>query len=244
MREKYTVEDVNDYINYINDMLKDSNQEELNIPETALTPEVADALGSSLSGIYFALRKKKDQEYEEKQKRQRYERGFADSDVWNMYDWFIKMARPMLQKLRNERSGSPATLGNNYYDEDGLMQNDTCHAEWDEVLDRMIFLLGEMDEDTCSRKNKYQEAWWKSYVEFDKKFDFDEDGLKTSAEKEKEQADSTKHMNSPEDEPNREDIHKLKSQWYDEELKLGEYRNQCKNEFFTLFSKYFWDLWD
>jgi len=32
--------------------------------------------------------------------------------------------------------------------------NDTCHAEWDIILERMIFLWRETDEETCSKKRE------------------------------------------------------------------------------------------
>ena len=37
------------------------------------------------------------------------------------------------------------------------MVNDTCHEEWDKILERMIFLWRETDEESCSKKNPYEE---------------------------------------------------------------------------------------
>ena len=37
---------------------------------------------------------------------------------------------------------------------------------------------------------------------------------------------------------------KVWKSYYDEEIKIDAYREQCKNEAFELFSKYFFDLWD
>ena len=53
--------------------------------------------------------------------------------------------------------GSPAYLGQNYTNEEGILVNDTCHEEWDKILDQMIFLWREIDENTCSQKNPYDE---------------------------------------------------------------------------------------
>lgn len=233
---EYTVEDVNDYINLINDILKEDNQEELNIPESSITPEAADALGGSLRSIYRNLQDKRDREFEEKQKQQRYERGYADSDVWNMDAWFINIVRPMLQQLRNEHQSSPGRL---VEDEEG-----DCHEKWDEILDHMIFLLGEMDEDSCSKQNKYQDAWWKAYEEFEAKYGFGGEGLKSDEERAKEKAEGVKRFYFPSDEPGRDDVKELTNKWMEEEKSLAVYRDQCKNEFFDLFSEYFWDLWD
>ena len=89
--------------------------------------------------------------------------------------------------------GSPASLGDNYVNEEGVLVNDKCHEEWDAVLDKMIFLLGEMDEESCTKKNPHEVG---------------DDG------------------------------------WLKEEENIAKYRDDCKNEFFKLFSEFFWDLWD
>jgi hypothetical protein len=36
----------------------------------------------------------------------------------------------------------------------------------------------------------------------------------------------------------------IKEKYFEYEDKIYEYRNQCKEEFFSLFSEYFWMLWD
>ena len=65
---------------------------------------------------------------------QRFKRGYAYRDVWEMYDWFIKTAKPMLVHLRNHHCGVPMEFENN---EDG----------WDDILDEMIRCLDMMDEE-------------------------------------------------------------------------------------------------
>ena len=67
------------------------------------------------------------------------------------------MIPDMLQNLKDTRHGSPGYLGENYINEDGILVNDTCHEEWDKVLERMIFLWRETDEESCSKKNPYEE---------------------------------------------------------------------------------------
>ena len=122
---------------------------------------------------------KKDKRLERKYGRQRVKRGYSDRDVWDIDLWFLSVMPKMLQQLKETRHGSPAELGESYVNDDGGMVNDKCHEEWDKILDRMIFLLGEMNEDIS--------------------------------------------------EISREKV---------------SYREKCKNEFFELFSKYFWYLWD
>ena len=71
----------------------------------------------------------------------------------------------MLQTLKDTRMGSPGFLGENYTDEDGMLVNDTCHEEWDSILDKMIFLWREAREETCSKKNIYDEEHSKAMDE-------------------------------------------------------------------------------
>lgn len=108
----------------------------------------------------------------------------------------------------------------------------------------MIFLLQEMDEDTCSYKNTYEDEVMKSYDEFWNKYGTFGDGLKTEEEIAKEKEQGNYRMLFPSDEPEREDIKNLFKKYYEEDRKINEYREKCKNEFFDLLSKYFWALWD
>lgn len=85
--------------------------------------------------------------------KQRIVRGYADPDVWNMYGYLQVLMPDMLEYLKNNRCGSPSYLGENYTNEDGLLVNDTCHEEWDKILDRMIFLWKE----TYAHEHKVEE---------------------------------------------------------------------------------------
>lgn len=112
---------------------------------------------------------------------QRAFRGWADCDTWDMDFWFMEVMKPMLQHLRDTHMGHPGDL---------------TEEAWNVVLDRMIFLLTEMDESTCSQQN----AFWK-----------DTDQKQKALER---------------------------------EIDICKYREVCKDEFFRLFSKYFYNLWD
>ena len=65
---------------------------------------------------------------------QRFKRGYAWSDVWSMYGWFMLTLEPMLIHLRHNHVGVPMEFENN-------------SGGWNEVLDEMIHCLGMMDED-------------------------------------------------------------------------------------------------
>lgn len=67
-----------------------------------------------------------------KWKIQRFRRGYADTDVWNMNDWFIGTVRPMLQQLLDGHAGYPVNITN---------------ARWEEELMYMIRCLDNMDEE-------------------------------------------------------------------------------------------------
>lgn len=241
---KYDVDDIAYYLNEINSLLKNENKDELVLPEDSIKGDQVNPIAENLQKIYHELLRRKDEEFDERMKKQRYERGYADIDVWNMYDWFLKTVKPMLMQYRKNHIGSPASLGENYKNEEGIWVNDKCHDEWNVILDRMIFLLNEMDEDTCSMVNPFQEDVEKAHDEFSEKYGVFGDGLKSGEEKEKEKTSGDIRIYFPTDEPGRDDVKQLFADYHNAENAIAEYRNRCKDEFFELFNKYFWDLWD
>ena len=90
--------------------------------------------------------------------KQRITRGYCDCDVWEMFSFLQTLIPDMLQTLKDTRTGSPGYLGENYTNENGILVNDTCHEEWNCILDKMIFLWREAEKDTCSQKNPFDEA--------------------------------------------------------------------------------------
>lgn len=144
-------------------------------------------------------------------------------------DWFLKVIPKILQSYKENRHGSPGQLGEN------------CHEEWDRILDEMIFMFHEADEDSCSKKNKFEESWTKAYEEFENKYGWDGDGLKSKEQKEKEKKEGYSQLLTLGDADEYKEISK---NFLDEELRLEAYRERCKNRAFELLSKYFFDLWD
>ena len=215
-------------------------------------------------------RKKEDRKREEKWKKQRADRGYSDCDVWNIDSWFISTLKPMLEQLGKNNMGYPMSICKEWYDahehELGIAFDDwlcwpneeedpvgyklrsdaaeDCDRMWKSVLSRLAFLLGEMNEETCTKKNPYDEATFLAHKEFAKKYGAFGDGLKTEQEKAEEKEKGLYRMYHPSDEPGRDDVKELFKKSFDEETNLAKYRDTCKNEFFELFSKYFWDLWD
>lgn len=115
--------------------------------------------------------------------RQRAERGFSDEDLWNIDDWFLTLIPEMLEKYKKKRHGSPSCLGKEYTNDEGFLVNDTCHEEWDKILDEMIHLFRECREKTCSRKNPYEDEYSKASEEFTEKYGLLGKKLRTEEEK-------------------------------------------------------------
>lgn len=117
-----------------------------------------------LSGVIRAFRK------DLKYCKQRINRGWCDADLYSVCDWFLAMVPAMLEQYQQMRHGSPSILGENYQNEDGILVNDTCHEEWDAILERMIFLFHEADEWSCQRKNPYEGEYTRVCEEFDREY--------------------------------------------------------------------------
>ena len=79
---------------------------------------------------------------------QRFKRGFSWGDVWDMDQWFMEIAKPMLTHLK--------TNGNSY-------PNDfKSRDEWCAVLDEMIDCLELMEEDKVYEFlgfRRYEDYW-------------------------------------------------------------------------------------
>lgn len=174
--------------------------------------------------------------------KQRVVRGYADIDKWNMYHFLQTLIPDMLQDLRDDRWGSPSFLGENYTNDEGILVNDTCHEEWNKILDHMIFFWRESKEETCGRKNPYDKEYDAASKEFDDKYGFLGEKLQTEAELEKNRkrgGGGTVHfMNEL---PEYQEIYE---KHYAEERKLEAYRAECKDKALDLLKEYFYSLWD
>ena len=61
---------------------------------------------------------------------QRFKKGYSDRDVWEMRDWFIRTAKPMLRELSSKAYNYPEEVGED---------------QWREILLEMADLLEVMD---------------------------------------------------------------------------------------------------
>ena len=173
---------------------------------------------------------------------QRITRGYAECDRWDMDGYLSHLFPEMLQDLRDNRMGSPSYLGEDYMNEDGILVNDTCHEEWDRILDRMIFLWREADENTCTRKNSYEVEYDRASAEFHEKYGFWGENLQTEAELEenrKRGGGGTMHFMDELPE-----YKEISNKYHEESRKLEQYRRECKDEAFDLMKEHFYALWD
>lgn len=173
--------------------------------------------------------------------KQRVVQGFCDRDLWDIGGWFLGLMPVMLQRYKEIRHGSPGCLGENYTDTDGIVKNDTCHVEWDKILDEMIFLFRETTEETCSRKNPYDDEHTQRFCEFKDRFGMLGEGLQTEEERiECERTGNiTAHFM-----PELPEYQEIDEKYTAAEKDLKEYREQCRIKAMELFTKWMPHLLD
>lgn len=93
--------------------------------------------------------------------------------------------------------------------------------EWHKILNKMIFYFTEANEETSSKQNEYDKAFRDILWNNGKLVDPD-----NMTKEEKINYNNIKHK------------------YFQREKELDLYRNKKKQQAFTLFSKYFWHLWD
>lgn len=175
-------------------------------------------------------------------------RGYCDYDLFSISDWYLGVRPTMLEDFKDHMHGYPADFDPHPFDKvHGSVGNEIADdaaegmKSWSDVLERMIFLLKEADEDSCSRKNPYQDEYEQAQEEFDRKYGLWGEKLMTGKEKENDRQGKGKQVYMLGDVPEYEAIDK---KYMDEEKSIYEYRVACKDEAFSLFSKWFYNLWD
>ena len=191
---------------------------------------------------------KSDIAFEERMAKQRAKRGFCDRDVWDIDHWFCNTISPMLKQLA-ETGHSYAVLdekGNRTFSHKHTKEESAILAKrWKDTLLHMAFLADEMDEDKCSMKNPYEEDWNKVYKAFEEEYGLMGKKLRTEEEAKRDEEVGLYRWRDPEDDPvHGKEYKKVMDKYSAYNHKISRYKNKCKNEFFRLFSKHFWDLWD
>lgn len=72
-----------------------------------------------------------------KMRLQRFHKGYCSLDVWNIDGFIEEKLLAIFKEYKKRHCGHPF---------------DVTKEEWEEIIDRIIFLLTEMNEDTCSLK--------------------------------------------------------------------------------------------
>ena len=163
---------------------------------------------------------------------QRLRYGYCYRDAWSINEWFVTIIPNMIHDLRINTHGYPGYFTGT--EEENVQK-------WDRILERMEFLFREAKEETCSRKNPYEDAHDRARDAFIKKYGLFGEALKTEDEKSQEKTKSYSRMYTMSDVPEYKDI---SDSWLAAESELATYRNCCMEEGMKLFVKYFWDLWD
>lgn len=74
---------------------------------------------------------------------QRFKRGYAYSDVWDIDFWFMRTIKPMLIHLRDHGIGVPWDLYNH--------DDENERIDWENILTEMVECLDLMDEDNAQK---------------------------------------------------------------------------------------------
>lgn len=81
--------------------------------------------------------------YDFRRRCQRFKRGYAYSDVWDIDCWFIQTVKPMLIHLRDHGIGIPWDLYNH--------EDENERIDWENILTEMVECLDLMDEDAAQK---------------------------------------------------------------------------------------------
>jgi hypothetical protein len=158
---------------------------------------------------------------------QRATKGYSYRDAWDVDIWFMRIIPKILTDLKHDLRGCPSIFTN---DENGkeFQSVEDGVKDWKNILDRMIFCFQEMNEDTCSMKNEYEDEYDKQARPFGKELTTEEIG---------EDGQKRWRLNLAEVEP------ELERKYFERLREIGDYREKMKNEGLELFGKYFHYLW-
>ena len=95
--------------------------------------------------VNFSLSLPDTDERREEYKKQRLERGFDDTELWNLDSTIIKFILPRLKAFRENHAGYP-----------GCLKSD---EEWNDILDSMIKYFTACEKDDSEDMEFYKDGW-------------------------------------------------------------------------------------
>ena len=207
--------------------------------------------------------------FERKMKKQRKEKGYCDRDVWDIDRWFLSIMPKIIHEFIESVDSFPSVFLTDYYEKRikpfGLCTEEeffsfpknketkallkkadqSCFRRWKNILKSMERAFLDASEDTCSYKNKYEEAFHVAFQEYEEKYGRHGEKVKDNpyVKHLPDGATSYQYANNPylmENLDEYKDIYKL---YYDEEHKIEKYREKSEKKAFKYFIKYFHHLW-
>ncbi|MCM1048532.1 MAG: hypothetical protein NC433_08910 [Clostridiales bacterium] len=166
---------------------------------------------------------------------QRITRGFSEMDIWSMDTYLQTLIPDMLQYLKEHRMGSPSHLSRTDNPNDN-----SCHEEWDKILNQMIFLWRESYEYSCSRKNPYEEEYHKAWEEYMEKYEkkYKKKHVKVKCK------DGIYYRNIVPWMSQIPEYQEIYEKHEKAESEIEQYREECKDKALDMMKEYFYCLWD
>jgi hypothetical protein len=188
--------------------------------------------------------------------KQRAIKGYCDNDLFCINGWFLEIIPGMLIEFSKQVTSYPYELIEEYYKKNqkkiGVslnrfieIDNNDCSyynspddkrvkhytvladkwasKEWKGIIKKIAYLFNECREDTCTHKKRYEDEYLKASEDNkDKLINKDEKG------------NTIHHLLSylPE-------YKDLENKWWKENQRIEAYQEKCKNEAFSLMSKWF-----
>lgn len=191
--------------------------------------------------------------FELKMKKQRFKKGYSNSDCWSMHYWLGDTFPKMIKTLRDMKHGSPDLDFSEFYnlpldwlipeleklekirEKEGYEYNIyDCFDKWYIILTRIAYCLEQTNEELTEIKNEYAE-------QFHNEVWGENNNILSHLEvKEFDKKGNPKLYELKTQKPSEE----IKNKYWKREEDIFNYRDKMKNEAFDLLKKYFWNLWD
>ena len=205
------------------------------------------------------LQKFKDYMFEKRMKKQRYKRGYSDSDCWSMNYWLTETFPKMFITLRNMKHGAPELefeefdnlplqwvneqsfkllemkKQNGYEEELDYWGREKYFDRWLLILTRIAWCLEQASEDN-EIYNEYKDEYFKQVWGSDENKNLIDYLKPVKYDKKGKPKLYELKTNEPDE--------KLKELYYKREEEIYQYKCECKDEAMDLIKKYFYNLWD